>query len=272
MARYLTPGKKLDASRQQRVLDQFHRDGFAIVEKAIAPEDVRVLREITDGHMRDAGLNKSLHNPEGFILRNTLALHPVFVELMMYEPMLSLAEAVVGEECKFVGQNVICNPPGRAISRWHVDDTVEFPLPPEIPRFDPRMRMPVQWFTIQIALSDIDSDADGPTQFVPATHYSGRHPNSQENPSFEGRGPVSILCKAGDIYLQNNQVWHRGGPNTGTRTRYVAQTQYAQRWAFVRFGEYNRVPVPEETLRDADEKTLRVLGLKGQSMFTYATK
>ena len=54
-------------------------------------------------------------------------------------------------------------------------------------------------------------------------------------PTFEGRGPTSILCKAGDIYLTNHQCWHRGAPNTSDRTRYVMQLQYAQRWADARF-------------------------------------
>jgi ectoine hydroxylase-related dioxygenase (phytanoyl-CoA dioxygenase family) len=130
---------------------------------------------------------------------------------------------------------VIRNEPGQAISNWHVDDRVEFPLPPEIPRFDPRMRMPIFWLTLQIALSDIDSLEHGPTQFVPGSHYSGRRPPQGESPEFEGRGPKPILCKAGDVYLFNHQCWHRGAPNVSDRTRYLMQIQYAQRWADRRF-------------------------------------
>ena len=44
---------------------------------------------------------------------------------------------------------------GQAIGRWHVDDVLEFPLPPHIPRFDARIGMPVFWMTVQVALSDI---------------------------------------------------------------------------------------------------------------------
>jgi len=102
---------------------------------------------------------------------------------------------------------------------------------------------------------------DGPTQFVPGSHYSGRQPNEQVNPEFEGRGPVSMFCKAGDIYLQNNQCWHRGAPVTLDRTRYVFQSQYASRWAYRRFGEYNQVPVPDTMLEKAGERLLGVLAL-----------
>ena len=105
-----------------------------------------------------------------------------------------------------------------------------------IARFDPRIApMPVFWLTLQFALSDIDSLEHGPTQFVPGSHYSGRRPPPGENPAFEGRGPKSILCKAGDVYLFNHQCWHRGAPNLSDRTRYLMQIQYAQRWADRRF-------------------------------------
>jgi len=116
-----------------------------------------------------------------------------------------------------------------------VDDVLEFPLPPDIPRHDARIRMPVLWMTVQVALSDIESEAYGPTQFVPFTHYSGRQPPRQDTPTFEGHGPTNALCRAGDIYLTNHQCWHRGAPNLSNRTRYVMQLQYAQRWADRRF-------------------------------------
>jgi hypothetical protein len=269
MPPFLQAGQPLAAEVQQQVIKDFHRDGFAIVRGVYSAEEVALVRQITDQLMDDPALNQKRHRPEGFILRNTLSLHPIFLELMMRQPVLSLAEAVLGEGCRFVGQNVIRNPPGRAIATWHVDDTLEFPLPPEIPRFDPRLIMPVHWLTIQMALSDLTSEEDGPTQFVPGSHYSGRRPNNQEAPLFDGQGPVSILCRAGDIYLQNNQCWHRGAPNTGSRTRYLTQTQYARPWAFTRFNEYNRVPVPPAFLEGAPAKTLHVLGLTGWKALAY---
>ena len=160
----------------------------------------------------------------------------------------------------FCGQNVLRNLPGLFIERWHVDGTVHFPVPDGVPRHDPRIRPPTLWFTVQMALSDIETIEQGPTQYVPGSHFSGRDPNSQEHPEFEGQGPVSIFCKAGDIYLQDPQCWHRGAPNTSDRTRYLMQSQYAVQWAYRRFGWMNRVPVPEDDLQTANERMLQVLG------------
>ena len=96
--------------------------------------------------------------------------------------------------------------------------------------------MPVLWLTAQVALTDIDTIEYGPTQvLIPGSHYAGRQPNDAENPTFEGRVPVSVLCRAGDIYIQNHQCWHRGAPNLSDRTRYVLQLQYGARWAIRRF-------------------------------------
>jgi ectoine hydroxylase-related dioxygenase (phytanoyl-CoA dioxygenase family) len=146
---------------------------------------------------------------------------------------------------------------------WHVDDcnVVDFPLPDDIPRHDPRVRLPVFWLTVQIALTDITTIDDGPTEIVPGSHYAGRLPNSQETPHFDGRGPAPILCKAGDVYLLNQQVWHRGGPNTSQRTRYLLALQYAQGGTrAARYQGLDASPQLDRILEGADGHMLRVLG------------
>ena len=258
----IQPGEPLSEEQMRPILDQFYREGYALIPGVLTPDEIHTLREVTDRCFADPLLAGTKYTSgAGFVLRHTLELDPVFVDMLVREPIMGLAKAIVGDDCKFCGQNVIRNTPGKAIAVWHVDDRVEFPLPDDVPRHDPRIRMPVQWFTIQMALSDIDTVEDGPTQMVPGSHYSGRHPNSQEHPEFDGRGPTSILCKAGDIYLQNNQGWHRGAPVTSDKTRYVFQSQYAARWAYTRFGEYNRVPVPDMVLQHADDTLKKVLGV-----------
>lgn len=256
----IASAEPLSEHRTRQILEQFYRDGFALVPGVLTPEEVTALCEISDRLFADSALAGTKYIQSEFILRNTLELDQIFVDMLIREPIISLAEAVLGPDCKFCGQNVLRNRSGVAIATWHVDDVVEFPLPEDVSRHDPRIRMPVQWFTVQMALSDIESLEDGPTQFVPGSHYSGRRPNDQHLPEFEGRGPVSVFCKAGDIYLQNNQCWHRGAPHQSDRMRYILQSQYAAQWAFIRFGEYNRVPVPEQMLQGASERLLRVLG------------
>ena len=61
--------------------------------------------------------------------------------------------------------------------------------------------------TVQVALSDVVSPEDGPTQYVVGSHLSGREPPTREPPDidpeleFAGNGTASVFCRAGDIYL-----------------------------------------------------------------------
>jgi ectoine hydroxylase-related dioxygenase (phytanoyl-CoA dioxygenase family) len=271
-------GEPFSKEKTQQIVEQFYRDGFVHIPGVLTEEEVTALRDKTDELFADPLLAErtnpeladtryiqlSQHKESGgvlpFILRNTIELDPIFRDMLLREPILSLAEAAVGPDCKFCGQNVLRNLPGLSIDRWHVDGQVHFPLPESVPRHDPRIRMPVMWFTVQMALTDIESIEHGPTQYVPGSHYSGRNPNNQDHPEFEGRGPISIFCKAGDIYLQDPQCWHRGAPNPSNRTRYILQSQYAARWAYWRFSLCNRVPVPENALQTSPDRLLNLLG------------
>lgn len=271
-------GKPFSEEKTTQIAQQFFRDGFIYIPDVLTEDEVTALREKTDTFFNDPELaertNPDLadvryiqmgtHADSGetspFILRNTIELDPIFRDMLLREPILSLAEAIVGKNCKFCGQNVLRNLPGLSISNWHIDGSVHFPVSDEMPRHDPRLRMPVMWFTVQMALNDIDSIDEGPTQYVRGSHYSGRHPNDLENPEFEGNKPVSIYCKAGDIYLQDPQCWHRGAPNLSDKTRYILQSQYAANWAYWRFNLCNGVPVPEDALQNASDQLLSLLG------------
>jgi hypothetical protein len=219
-------------------LAAFDRDGFVLFPGVLTADDVAALRAKTDAcFAARASIDpKFVSTVYGaFVLRRGAEYDPLFAALTTHPTLLAIVEGVLGPQPAFNALNVIRNEPGQAIARWHVDDVLEIPLPDSMARFDARMRMPVLWLTVQIALSDIATQAHGPTQFVPGSHYSGRHPTPPDDPVFEGRGPVSMLCKAGDIYLTNHQCWHRGAPNLSDRTRYVLQVQYAARWADRRF-------------------------------------
>lgn len=227
----------LNGQKLQPIIDEFFRDGCVLIPNVLTAEEVAVLREKTDHYAAKLSPESKhiSHVFEALVLRRCEEIDPLFRDMTEREAILNIAAAVLGTGARFNAMNVIRNEPGQAIALWHLDDVLEFPLPEEIARFDARIKMPVFWMTVQVALSDIDGIEHGPTQFVPGSHYSGRHPNSQENPTFEGRGARPVLCKAGDAYLTNHQCWHRGAPNSSNRTRYVMQIQYAQKWADARF-------------------------------------
>ncbi len=136
---------------------------------------------------------------------------------------------------------------------------LEHPLPPGIPRWPAGARLPLIWLSVQVALSDITAVEDGPTEIVAGSHYSGRLVPG-ENPVFEGRAAEPIFCEAGDIYLFNHQTWHRGMPNTGKKTRYLMQLQYARGDSLAfRCQVAEPTPALDTMLADADPRLVHVM-------------
>ena len=272
-------GLKFSKEKAEEIVEKFFRNGFVHIPNVLTPGEIKALIDKTDELMDDSDISNKV-NPElgdpkyvqlykhritgeeqPFILRNCIELDEIYRDMLLREPIFSLAEAVVGKDPKFCGANVLRNTPGLSIDKWHTDSAEAYsPLPEGIKRHDPRVRMPVMWFTVQFPLTDTDYVEYGPTEYVPESHYSGRTPPDDEDVAVDGNEPVSVLAKAGDVYLHDPMCWHRGAPNTSTRTRYLFQTQYAVNWAYTRFGLYNRVPVAEDDLAKASDQLLNLLG------------
>lgn len=271
---YITPGKSLPADQLEATLAEFHREGFALVRDVLTAGDVQAIRDATDDaldrRLKDNKKYTTVGAGNATILRQTQQVHRVFCEMLIREPFLSIAEAILGPNPGFVGQNVIRTGLNEAITMWHVDDILEFPLPDDVPRHDARVKMPVFWFSFQIALSDLDSIEDGPTQIVPGSHYSGRRPPTEGEMEFEGRGPTPVLCKAGDIYLFNHQTWHRGSPNSSGKRRYLMQNQYCRNWGQYRFANKDNTEiVPREQLEGIDERLFKLVDNQNRTWQIY---
>jgi hypothetical protein len=263
------PGERLGDGVLAKALEEFYREGFVVIRGVLTAGEVQALRDITDRAVA-GGDNKERNYYVGPVfnapvLRHTQSVDRAFCDMLVREPFLQIAEAILGPGFGFCGQNVIRSGKGTGISGWHVDDTVEFPLPEGVARHDARLVMPVQWFSFQIALSDIDGPEHGPTQIVPGSHYSGREvPGGRgkadvPDPVFEGRGPVNVYAKAGDIYIFNHQTWHRGSINTSDRNRYLMQNQYGRAWIHQRFGGGGHMEshLSEQELDGASDTLLR---------------
>ncbi|MSR82626.1 MAG: hypothetical protein EXS58_06830 [Candidatus Latescibacteria bacterium] len=253
-------GQPLAPEQSAAILDRFYREGFAYIPGILSAGECAQLRERVDRAFDAHPVGQSDLRYGEIVLVRLFELDTLFRDLLVREPIIGLCDAVLGPQCHLFAQNLVRNGQGQAIDRFHVDDEVEFPLPDEIPRHDARLRLSVFRMTVQILLSDVEAEQYGPTQFVPGSHYSGRNPSDPLTPSFEGQGPVSILGRAGDIYLHNGQCWHRGAPNASTRVRYLLQHAMGRRWVAQRFYPFLNYHMPEHVLEGADERLLRVLG------------
>ena len=254
-------GTPFSEERTREIIREFKRDGFVLIPDVLEKDETKAVREKTDELFDDPKTVENGYLRENhFIVWNPNELDRIFCDLLVREPIFSLMEAIFGKGFQQCGNQVLRNDHTQTIDRWHVDNDLFHTLPDDVPRYDPRIDIPIMWLTVQIALTDIDSIECGPTQYVSVSHYSGRNPPKTDTPTFEGRGPVSVLCKAGDIYLHNPQCWHRGTPNRSGHHRYLLQQQYGPAWAFPRYNAYIQYKMPEHLLEGADQRLLEVHG------------
>jgi len=246
---------------------EFARDGYLLLPGVLTSVEIEALKAGIDRVLEDPKSQETSNIYGSYIAVRLFETDPLFEDMLTREPIISLMESILGPNCHLIAENAVRNVPGQAIDTFHADDLVIFPAGEDGKRHDASLTMPIFMCTVQIPLTDIPSVEYGPTQFVPGSHYSGTQPNDLYNPSFEGQEPVSILCKAGDIYLHNGQCWHRGAPNTSDRTRYLLQLAYGMRWVSQRFYPFVNYQLPAHVLERADDRRKRVLGFHSKGAY-----
>ena len=150
--------------------------------------------------------------------------------------ILDVVEPLLGEDCHIIANTAWRNPPGRSHghggARWHVDAGPHVPRPAGVP-WDERIPYPVFAVAVHLLLRDCPA-ACGPTAVVPGSHRSGQPPplDRLEDPDLacDGRGPLSITGKAGDVLLFVSDVWHRRQPTSSEdEGRFFLQVHYGRR-------------------------------------------
>ncbi|RKU29961.1 hypothetical protein C6497_05150 [Candidatus Poribacteria bacterium] len=261
------PAEPLSQKELNPILDDFYQNGVTIIRNVLSHDECRRIVTRIDEifaepyflQMRNVKATRQ-DGKDPIVIHRLFECDYLFRDLLVREPIISIAETVLGEHCHCIAQGCILNRKDLGINRFHIDDCVEFPITPEMDRHDPRLRMPVLRMSVQIALTDQNEVKYGPSEFVPGSHYSGRQPDDPDNPTFEGKKPVSLLMNAGDLYLLNGQTWHRGAPNQTDRVRYLFHQVYGQRFVAQRFWPYLNYRIPDYVLDGADERLLRILG------------
>jgi ectoine hydroxylase-related dioxygenase (phytanoyl-CoA dioxygenase family) len=255
-----------DAEETRQIVAQFHRDGYCFLKNVLTPAEVQALRAAMERKYADPAMHGEGDHIRGISLMRMYEYDRAFRDIIVREPIVSLAEAILGPDCHMMSQNALRYEPGQG-GGWHIDDRLHFPLPEDVPRHDARLTLPCFVLNVLFPLSRADAIEFGATEVVPGSHYSGRRPNSKENPTFEGRGPVSLLAQPGDLYMFHNQVWHRGAPNQSDQIRYVGSTVYSQRIIAQRLYPFIDYRMPDHVWEGADERLQRLLGRHGKGAY-----
>jgi ectoine hydroxylase-related dioxygenase (phytanoyl-CoA dioxygenase family) len=249
------------AESQDQAVAEFGRHGFVVLRSVLTAEEATLFRDLAEDRYRQVADD----DPETDRLRGGVCLMRVFEaawqfrDLMEREPVISLVERLLGDDCHVISQNVLRTPPPQSIVNWHIDDAQFFP-------FTGLDRVPVFSLSAMVLLSDVDEERFGPTQVVPGSHLLGHEPpyTDQLPPQQQ---PLSLLARAGDCYLVNSQTWHRGAPNTSERTRYLLTTAYGRRFISQRFYPFLNYRMPQHVLDGASTRLRRLLGAHGKGPY-----
>jgi len=236
-------------------IEQFHRDGFLILHDILPPELIPTLKSDLDRALNHApprdGAMLELHMRMFETSKANLAIFEL-------EPIVSFAERLVEYDCHIVHNNSFRTPRGGGISMWHQDDPPHYLVTHGEPPTN--VRLPVMLFTANYYLTDVEEPQFGPTEVIPGSHLFGASPPEQmDGTKWESR-IVRCLGKAGSVVMFNNQVWHRGAPNTSDRVRYMTQVSYARRIIGHRYFPFMNYQMPEHCYAGASPRKKRLLG------------
>jgi ectoine hydroxylase len=202
----------------------FERDGYVVVEDALAPREVVELAAAVDDvwHRRrptEAERSSPLH------LLAFLGEDPRFVELVDHPATLPLIARILGFNIHCYHCHLDVTPPadhlGPPTWEWHQDGTGQN-TDLEVPR--PRLSVKVAYF-----LSDVSAPGAGNLRVIPGSHRR----DTLRRPSDGGVDPpgaISLCVRPGTAVLFDRRLWHSRSVNRSSRTRRALFYAYTYRW------------------------------------------
>ncbi len=216
------------------------REGYCLVEGAIAPDVIAALREeiseIYDRYPPD------LRAGSGTLEQAEMFRYEMFnrgarcQEVAAHRAILDVVEPLIGDDCHIIACTAWRNPSDPAHApkgqEWHTDAGPHVPRSPDV-SWPADIPYPVFAVAVHVFIEDCKL-ADGPTLVIPGSHMSGLAPPKERewdlDLSYRGRAAVPVLAQPGDVSFFVSDVWHRRmPPKRGGSGRFFLQINYARR-------------------------------------------
>ncbi|TVY07511.1 phytanoyl-CoA dioxygenase family protein [Paenibacillus cremeus] len=254
------PKREIEVLATQEELTHLIKQGYLIKEDLFSGTGLEELRSALDRleakEKDDVGVN-TMGNFGGLFLRYLMDKDETFLKFLQFQPLLSIARAMLGPQVQ-MGMSARISYPGPENQEtiWHQHlRYIPKPLPP--------------WFIrphcldVLLYLDDV-TDANGPLCVVP-----GSHERIQEEPPAEYfgemQGSIVLRPKAGTAVLQHANLWHRAMPTTseGSKRRLLILSYYP---TWLKRGLYGVQPADGLTKpleKQDNEEILELLGKTG---------
>lgn len=245
-------------------LQDFAKNGVLIRESLFHGIELQKLQEALDRleEEESTSRDRAKRGKEGwgFIPRHLMDKDQAFLALLKFQPLLSIAQAMMGPLVRLRGLSARISYPGegrRQQAPWHRHlRVISNPLPP--------------WFSqphcidCLIYLDDLNEDT-GPVVVVPGSHnWLDREPPLDKYEPLENE--VEVRVKAGSVVLIHGNVWHRTLPTLKTKRRMLILS-YTPTWLrkSPHGGPDPKNGLTKEFLQEADFAEQMLLGIGGYS-------
>lgn len=254
---------EIDVHASSDELKEFEQSGYLIREGLFTGQALERLRNAIDGLEKreytvppDPSTSKRSWD---HVPRHLMDKDEAFLDLLKFEPTLSVARAMMGPLVRLRGLSARISYPNNEIQEmpWHIHLRVfSNPLPP--------------WFSrphcidALIYLDDLTEET-GPVAVVPDSHnWLDREPPAQSYEPVEGE--KSICVKAGGVVMIHGNLWHRAMPTRGMKRRMLILS-YTPTWMrkTPHGGPQPEDGLTKQFLEEASPEERMLLGVGGYS-------
>lgn len=228
----------------QEQINQYHDDGYLLIENALDLEEVARLKKtvdgVVDGYEAEEYATQFAHNAHGaeyYNIRNALEYTSDLDYVMDHPRIFDSITTLMGNKIRLVNFNLFIRHPvektamNNKLGLFHVDLGATYDKT--------REHYPMQ-INVQIFLTDLLGENEGNLLVIPGTHHPkpgvklhgyAQLPecNSYLEKGELPPGTVQIKAKAGDVLIHALELWHAVGPNFSKNTRKSIGLRYGQK-------------------------------------------
>ena len=233
------------AMTQQQETD-FEDRGFIVLEDFLTQEELERLLAAVDEVGARVRQATNLGPDDPFAVRNALAHHEAFLDLIDHPGMLPLVVDAIGWNIQIRTTHLDYRPPypqemqagdvgsgkgedheaGYRNVLWHPDLAGDYLF--EAPGLDGRL--PFMEVKVFYVLSDLSESNSGNLWMVPGSHKRKPQELRDADGKVDPAAATELKLSPGAAVLWRTATWHCVGPNRSNKTRKIMHIGYHYRW------------------------------------------